>query len=166
MTNNFLVRNVKENLLQNLNTSILHIEPEDYILSQYEENCFPGIIGGLTGISVSKVYPKYRLGRVYSFDILPAGEPDPIIVYCPQGDLRPYYKIWVDVVMNGIGIDLFGVRKMKLRKYDEAIRHFLRTCRLTNEEMVFAVTEMLKFKNKEMLPGSTPLELSERFKEF
>lgn len=143
-----LVKRLEENPL--VAYSIQIPEPEQIILSEYEQTAFPAIFGQLTGISISRVIPKYKMGNIMSFDITPRNANDPIIIFSNFGNLKEYYKIWSDAVFNGVGI----FRKTKIKKYDEAMKIFYKTAEdsgLNKHEIVFATIEMLKFKNDVLL---------------
>ena len=122
--------------------------PEKLVLSEYEKTSTPAIFGNLTGLSMDGVVPKYRMGRVYSFDAFPRTLPDPVIIYSPIGNLSPYYKIWAKIMSDGMG----SWRGSKIKEYDNAITAFVTDCfGLAQHEVVFAVIEMLKFKNDVVL---------------
>lgn len=128
-------------------------KPETFGMMEYDRGAYPAIIGNLTGLSIRQIYPKYRLGRVISMDVLPRPSPDPIIVFSPLGDLKDYWSIWGEVMGNGIGF----FRNKKIRRYDEAMKKFYATAEdsgLTKHEIVFATIEMLKFKNDVLLNGA------------
>ncbi len=142
--NSLTIRRLSENPL--LAYAIQIPEPQRIELTEYEMTAFPALFGQLTGISVAKIIPKYRVGNILSFDITPRNAEDPIIVFSTLGNLKPYYKIWSDAVFNGIGL----FRKNKIKKYDEAMFTFHSTAEdsgLSKHEIVFATIEMLKFKN-------------------
>lgn len=125
-------------------------KPEEIQLSQYEQTAFPALFGQLTGISIERIVPKYQLGRIMSFDITPRNTKDPLIIFSTIGNLENYYKVWSDVVFNGIGI----FRKQKINRYDNAMQEFYQTAEesgLSKHEIVFATIEMLKFKNDVLL---------------
>lgn len=139
-----LIQRLAENPL--LAYSIQIPEPERLSLSVYEETAFPALLGQLTGLSVGKIIPKYRLGNVLSFDITPRNANDPIIIFSPVGNLRLYYKVWSDAIGRGIGF----FRNNKIKKYDKAMSDFYQTAEesgLNKHEIIFATIEMLKFKN-------------------
>ena len=121
-------------------------EPQLLKLSAYEETAFPAVLGQLTGLSVGKIIPKYRLGNILSFDITPRNADDPIIIFSPVGNLKLYYEVWSDAIGRGIGF----FRNSKIKKYDLAMTEFYQTAEesgLTKHEIVFATIEMLKFRN-------------------
>ena len=124
-------------------------QPETLSISKmtpYEISAYPAIIGNLTGLSIKNVTPKFKMGRIISFDAVPRAQPDPIIIYSPIGDLSLYYNVWSDVMINGVGNWFSHNRKIK--KYDDAIKIFVESSfQLAIPEFVFAVIEMLKFKN-------------------
>ena len=124
-------------------------EPETLVLSEYSTSAYTAILANATETAIGRVTPAYRMGRVYSFDVIPVNRPDPILIFSKSGDLRPYYKLWSDVVTNGVWHDRV-FNKIKLRKYDDAIRHFIQTSDLEVHEICFAIIEMLKFKNSNM----------------
>lgn len=143
---------IKQNLISNplLAYEIVIPSPETFTLTQYEQSAFPAIFGNLLNTSITNVYPMYRLGRVLSFDIKPVTRPDPLIIFSNTGDLKPYYSIWRKIVIQNVWIDNpFGVSIAN--QYDLAIRHFIETSLLTTHEICFAVLEMLKFKNTNIL---------------
>lgn len=118
-------------------------EPERLILTPYEDGAFPAVIGNLLNLSISSVTPLFRVGRVYSFDVLPRNSTDPIFVYSPIGDLKDYYRMWKKIMIEGVD------RKGKaIKEYDMAISAFAKSSfGLTPNEIMFAMIEMLKFKN-------------------
>lgn len=122
---------------------------EDFYISDYERSALPILVSDLTGLSISHVIPKFVMGRVISVDVYPVNIADPILVYSPIGNLKPYYKIWSTVMRNGMG--MFG--GWKLKKYNEAINIFVESSigLLSKDEIGFAIVEMLKFKNSVML---------------
>lgn len=152
MSNVNLIKSLASNPL--LAYSISIPEPSVLILSEYEKQAYPAILGNYTGISLSRVSPQYRMNRVLSFDVVPRSNPDPILIYSPIGDLKPYYSIWSNILTKGMGI--FSGKKIK--SYDESIKIFVesnmnydRDVCLSVSELVFAVIEMLKFKNDVIL---------------
>ncbi len=139
-----LIQRLAENPL--IAYSIQIPEPERLSLTVYEETAFPALLGQLTGLSVGKIIPKYRLGRVLSFDITPRNANDPIIIFSPVGNLKLYYEVWSDAIGKGIGF----FRNSKMKKYDRAMSDFYQTAEesgLNKHEIIFATIEMLKFKN-------------------
>ena len=139
-----LIQRLAENPL--IAYSIQIPEPERLSLTVYEETAFPALLGQLTGLSVGKIIPKYRLGSILSFDITPRNANDPIIIFSPVGNLKLYYEVWSDVIGRGIGF----FRNSKIKKYDKAMSDFYQTAEesgLTKHEIIFATIEMLKFKN-------------------
>lgn len=118
-------------------------QPTELVLTQYEHGAFPAVIGNLLSLSISSVQPLFRVGRVYSFDVLPRNNTDPIFVYSPIGDLKNYYRMWKNIITNGVD------RKGKaIKEYDDAICTFARSSfGLEPDEIMFAMIEMLKFKN-------------------
>lgn len=148
MTQSITVQRLIENPL--IAYSINIPQPECLEFSLYEQTAFPAIIGNLTGISISRISPKNRMGRIISMDVLPRPSPDPIIIFSPIGDLKDYYSIWGNVMKNGIGF----FRNKKIRQYHEAMKKFYITAEesgLSKHEIVFATIEMLKFKNDVLL---------------
>jgi hypothetical protein len=124
--------------------------PEVLQLSQYEQKAYPAILGNVLGMSVEKVRPMYRMGRVMSFDITPRDTSDPILVFSPIGNLSMYYRVWKDVMLNGFSWFRMRSRNDIIGRYDNSIFTFVSSCQGTNieiPELVFAVIEMLKFKN-------------------
>ncbi len=124
-------------------------EPQLLSLSAYEETAFPALLGRLTGLSVSRIIPKYRFGNILTFDITPRNANDPIIIFSPIGNLSKYYKAWSDAVVNGLGL----FRNSKIKKYDLAMTEFYQTAEesgLSKHEIIFATIEMLKFRNDVM----------------
>ena len=139
-----LIQRLAENPL--IAYSIQIPEPERLSLTVYEETAFPALLGQLTGLSVGKIIPKYRLGSILSFDITPRNANDPIIIFSPVGNLKLYYEVWSDVIGRGIGF----FRNSKIKKYDKAMSDFYQTAEesgLNKHEIIFATIEMLKFKN-------------------
>lgn len=139
-----LVKRLAENPI--IAYSIQIPEPEQLMLSVYEQTAFPAVLGQLTGLSVGKIVPKYRLGNILSFDITPRNADDPIIIFSPVGNLKLYYEVWADTIGRGIGF----FRNSKIKKYDLAMTEFYKTAEesgLTKHEIIFATIEMLKFKN-------------------
>ena len=139
-----LVKRLAENPI--IAYSIKIPEPQQLTLSTYEQTAFPAVLGKLTGLSVGKIVPKYRLGNILSFDITPRNANDPIIIFSPVGNLGLYYEVWADVIGRGVGL----FRNNKIKKYDLAMKEFYLTAEesgLTNHEIIFATIEMLKFRN-------------------
>ncbi len=125
-------------------------QPHSLNLTNYESTAFPAIIGTLTNLSIQKVVGKYKMGRIYSIDVEPRNTFDPIVVFSPIGELKEYYKIWGKIMSGRLGF----FRNGKIKAYDESIKTFLRSTEnsgLTVHESVFAVIEMLKFKNDILL---------------
>jgi hypothetical protein len=125
-------------------------EPEKLQLTEYEKNSFPAIFGNLTGISMATCKPMYKMGRVLSFDITPRRKLDPVIIFSPIGNLKPYYSVWAEIIEDGMG----SWKQKKIKKYDDSITAFLNSLkcfrdeeRLSTHEVAFAIIEMLKFKN-------------------
>lgn len=142
-----LVQRLVENPI--LAYSIQIPEPQLLRLSAYEETAFPALLGRLSGLSVSRIIPKYRLGNILTFDITPRNADDPIIIFSPVGNLKKYYEVWSDAVVNGLGF----FRNKKIKKYDLAMNEFYQTAEdsgLNKHEIVFATMEMLKFRNDVM----------------
>ena len=148
MNNQAVRQALVNNLLLAYNFAIP--QPEEIYLTPYEQESIPAIIGNLTTTSIVDAKPNYKCGRVYSFNVLPYKHPDPIVILCNTGDLRPYYKIWRAVVTKGVWTDQF-LNLRTIKKYDEAIKHFIETSSLTANESCFAIIEMLKFKNSNIL---------------
>lgn len=124
----------------------------DFELTEYEESALPAIMGKITGISVERVVPKFKMGRVYSLDITPRTIADPIIVFSPIGDLSDYYRIWSSIVRNGVGMFV----NKRIKEYTKAISKFCLTAEdsglgLNRHEIIFATIEMLKFQNDVIL---------------
>ncbi len=143
-----LVQRLAENPI--LAYSIQIPEPQLLRLSAYEETAFPALLGRLSGLSVSRIIPKYRLGNILTFDITPRNADDPIIIFSPVGNLKKYYEVWSDAVINGLGF----FRNSKIKKYDLAMNEFYQTAEdsgLNRHEIVFATMEMLKFRNDVMM---------------
>ena len=137
MNNSITVSKLAQNPL--LAYSISMPEPKELELSEYEESAFPAIFGNLTGLSISRVIPKYKLGRIWSFDIAPRQSEDPIIIYSPVGNLSLYYSVWADVMSKGRGMFI----NKKIKKFQEAVRLFVETSEasgLTLHETVFATS--------------------------
>ena len=144
MNNSVVISKLAQNPLIAYSITIPH--PEELELTAYEESAFPAILGNLTGLSMAFVRPKFKLGRIWSFDITPRQANDPIIIYSPIGNLAPYYKAWSDIMGNR---SWFSINK-KIRNFDNSIRAFVETSQMSGlsiHETVFAVIEMLKFKN-------------------
>lgn len=142
-----LVQRLAENPI--LAYSIQIPEPQLLRLSAYEETAFPALLGRLSGLSVSRIIPKYRLGNILTFDITPRNADDPIIIFSPVGNLKKYYEVWSDAVVNGLRF----FRNNKIKKYDLAMNEFYQTAEdsgLDKHEIVFATMEMLKFRNDVM----------------
>jgi hypothetical protein len=146
MTNQITLSRLASNPL--IAYSIQIPEPTLLELSEYEKSAFPAVLGNLVGISISHVIPKYKLGRIWSFDIAPREKADPILIYSPLGDLKKYYSVWSDVMWNGLGM----FRNRKIKQFDESIEIFVKSAGMLDiHETVFAVIEMLKFKNDVLL---------------
>ncbi len=125
-------------------------KPEDLKITPYEQQAYPAIFGNLTGVSISRVSPMYKMGRVMSFDLVPKSNPDPVIIFSPIGDLKQYYSVWAEVVTNENGGGYW--MKGKIKRYDSAIKTFVESSYgLALHEITFAIIEMLKFKNDVML---------------
>jgi hypothetical protein len=139
-------------IANNFQNMPLCVEPETFRLSNYELDVLPGVIGRLisgmemdtvTGFGIEKVTPRYRLGRVASFDILPVRMNDPVIVVCPLMDLSQYYRSWN--LLNRC--DSWRIKDL-LVGYDEGIQKAIRSARMLNrDEIMFAICEMLHFRN-------------------
>lgn len=137
---------VKDRILKKLDLvyEIIVPEPEELELTDYQRTAYPAIISNIMELSISHVIPRYKMGRVLSFDVYPRYSPDPYLIFSLSGDLKPYYKIWREVVLNGSGFFIGNT----IKRYHETIRHFIETSDLDKNEICFAVIEMLKFQNE------------------
>ena len=148
MNNDIVLRKLASNPL--LAYAISMPETKKLGLTMYEEAAYPAIFGNMTGISMKKVYPLYEMGRVRSFMVEPRYDPDPVIIFSPIGNLKPYYQIWSKVLIEGKAGRYLDKR---IEKYDDAIKTFISSIScfgseiLSVHEVTFAIIEMLKFKN-------------------
>jgi hypothetical protein len=146
MNNSLTIERLANNPL--LAYSISIPEPRVLELTPYESQAFPAILGNFTGLSMARVIPKFKMGRVLSFDAFPRREADPIIIYSPCGDLKDYYSIWSNVLSKGLG----WRPNKKIEQYDNSIKKFIESAsELSVHEITFAIIEMLKFKNDVIL---------------
>lgn len=122
----------------------LEFAPEKFQLTGYEADVMPGMIARLLdGIGIEKARPRYRLGRVASFDVTPFARADPVVVVCAAMDLSDYYRMWTRLMR----VDRFDIGEL-IPGYDAAMRGAIRSAReLHMEEIHFAICEMLHFRN-------------------
>ena len=122
----------------------LCVEPEKFQLSVYEQDVMPAMIASLVdGLGIEKAKPRFRLGRVFSFDVTPVRVIDPVIVVCPLMDLSEYYHSWM-LLMR---CDRYRIRDLMV-DYDAGIKRAIRSARALNEDEIrFAICEMLHFRN-------------------
>lgn len=134
-------------LAHTFKTETLNFRPEKFQLSEYEQSVTPALIGRLLGnVGIDKARPRYRTGRVASFDVTPVQITDPVIVVCPNMDLSNYYRVWGEMVKAN-RYDL----RMLFIYYDGAMQTAIRSAReLQEDEIHFAICEMLHFRNAMM----------------
>lgn len=143
---------VRESLLSDLNVVYqIRIPPAELLdMEDYKRSAYCTLIAKFGNMPITHIIPKYFMGRVMSFNVYPKLAEDPILIWSESGDLIPYYKIWKQVTYKGMPYLNYS-KKCLIEEYDEAIKTFLRTSDLNYQEMCFAVIEMLKFENTNML---------------
>lgn len=123
----------------------LKFTPERFELNVYEKDVAPALIGKLLGVGIETAKPRWKLGRVVSFDVVPYRRRDPVVVVCPEMDLVDYYSAWNSLMNAG------WVSVEKILIYDAAISKAIRSARdLSRDEIHFAICEMLHFRNQMM----------------
>lgn len=131
----------------------LRFVPQSFSLSVYEQDAMPGVIGALTNYPIATVRARWMVGRVFSFDALPMRKSDPVIIVCKELDLRAYYRAWAALIHS----DSWKTRE-HIGEYDEAIRCAIRSARtLDDNELHFAIFEMLNFRNRMLGRGNHEL---------
>ncbi len=128
-------------------TAELTVEPEKFRLSSYEWDVMPGVIGSLVNIPIQNVGTRWKLGRVASFEVTPYSKADPILVVSPQMDLRAYYAIWASIVSKRM---MSHEAAEYVKSYDLAVARAIKSARLTDEEVNFAISEFMGFRNQLM----------------
>ena len=134
--------NVLDQLTIKKTPFIFEYEPQQIVMSCREIGVLPALISELVGMSIDKVEPIEKVGRVMMFDVTPYKKIDPPLIYCRDVDLKEYYFIW-SMVANKSTIS----RNKLLWLYEEMIAT-LNVNKLQVEEAAFLLIELLKFKNE------------------
>jgi len=94
-------------------------------------------------MSIDKVKPLERVGKVMVFDVTPHQRKDPPFIFCREINLKEYYFLWAQVVKRNCNFS--GMRLLSL--YDEMIKS-MNVEKLQTDEAAFMFIELLKFKNE------------------
>lgn len=120
-------------------------EAKPYGLNKYMQSAIPALLAHKMQYPIETVKETYRVGKVFSFDVVPLKNTDPTVIYCATGALDDYYYI-----LGKLFKDEWVVRLV--HRYDNAIKEFIsNSTNLSVGETVFGVLEMLKFKNEVVL---------------
>ncbi len=142
-------------LVQLLHTPELLIPTgEPYMLTEYSERAYSAILCQLTGVGIEGITSASHINRVFVFNVTPVRRPDPPILVClpqPLMNLKKYYALWSDAVQ-----ERGHPGKYEWERYswnEEAFQDAMRTAvlsakELSRDEIVFAITQMLMFKNE------------------
>jgi len=117
--------------------------PQEIVMSGREISVLPALVSELVDMSIDKVKPLERVGRVMIFDVMPHQRQDPPFIFCRDVDLREYYFLWKQVVERNYSFS--GSHLLSL--YDEMIKS-LNIAKLQTDEAAFMFIELLKFKNE------------------
>ena len=96
-------------------------------------------------MSITKVIPVERVGRVKVFDVTPYRKVDPPLVVCASVDLGDYYYLWSKAVSLSHSYDDYGEGILSL--YTKMMKA-LNISNLCADEASFLIVELLKFKNE------------------
>lgn len=125
--------------------SMGEVQPNKFDLTEYEKSVMPGLVCHFTNLKIRSVTPRYQLGRVFSFDVTPWQSPDPTFLFCAHMDMSMYHEVWARIMREQSSFWEF------MDDYHRAMRVAIRSARgLTRDEVMFAVMEMLRFKNEAM----------------
>jgi hypothetical protein len=117
--------------------------PQEIVMSEREISVLPALVSELVDMSIDKVKPLEKVGRVMIFDVMPHKRKDPPLIFCRDVDLKEYYFLWGQVVDGSYDIS----RSRLLYLYDEMIKS-LNIAKLQTDEAAFMFIELLKFKNE------------------
>ena len=117
--------------------------PEWFSMTEYELSVMPGLICHYTNCKIDKVSPRLRVGHVFSFNVTPWQMKDPTFILCNFMDMTIYNKLWGRVMREHTSMMNY------LDEYQDGMRAAIRSARgLTRPEVLFAILEMLRFKNE------------------
>lgn len=135
--------NILQQVAVKQNPFVFAYTPQPIIMSPHEISVLPTLISELVDMSIDKVNPLERVGRVMIFDVTPYHTQDPPLIFCIDVDLKEYYLLWKRVVERNYSFSDSPL----LSRYDGMIKS-LNIAKLQTDEASFILIELLKFKNK------------------
>lgn len=121
-------------------------------LTRYEEEAYTALIAHGTGLVISRIVPKYKLGRVFSFDVTPREYSDPTLAFCASLDLSEYHRFWSKAMGYRETFPWKWRRTKILNEYRGMVERTIRNSeRLTDPERLFLLIEIMKLENELLL---------------
>jgi hypothetical protein len=131
-------------MYRNFDQAEITFVPEKFQLGPYEQDAMPGVIGKFLNYGIERARTRWMVGCVRSFDVIPYQRADPVVVVCPSLNMADYYLQWVRVYRA----DRWKIMEY-INEYDAAVEKAIRSGReLTRDEIYFALSEMLHFRNQ------------------
>jgi hypothetical protein len=119
-------------------------------ITQYERDTCKTLIARHTGLKIARIYPKYQLGGVISFDVTPEVTDDPTLAFAWGVNLVPYYQFWAKAITKSWP---WGMKyETKRAALDFIIQGLVNDSEhLSPQERLFLVIEVMKMDNEILL---------------